>query len=218
MIVAAINRTAWHSLGRRVGAIVVEVHKTHSQGEVRLRNADPVIAPEVKFNLLSDERDLARLLFGLKLCLELIADPRMAAIRNEAFLSNAKMVQSLWKRSLRNSLRASVIALAFEARPIRKTLIGRSTIDPKALLSDPAALKQLALQRANPPHHVSCTCRMGRPGDADVVVDPDCRVVGMENLRVVDASIMPTLVRANTHVPVLMIAEKMADRIRATHR
>jgi len=53
MIVAAINRTAWHSLGRRVGAIVVEVHKTHSQGDVRLRNADPVIAPEVKFqNLL----------------------------------------------------------------------------------------------------------------------------------------------------------------------
>jgi len=216
MILAAINKTGWHALGRRVGAIVLEVHKTHSQGEVRLRNADPMSAPQVKFNLLSDERDLARLLYGLKLCLEIIADPRMAAIRNESFLSNARMVQSLWRRSLRNSLQASAIALAFEAGPIRRALIGRSKIDPKALLGDPATLRQLALQRATPPHHVSCTCRMGPAGDTGAVVDSACRVVGIENLRVIDASIMPTLVRANTHIPVLMIAEKMADRIRAT--
>src|SRR5258706_194236 len=60
----------------------------------------------------------------------------------------------------------------------------------------------------------------GSVNDAQVfhAHDTAIRVVGMENLRVVDASIMPTLVRANTHVPVLMIAEKMADRIRATHK
>jgi 5-(hydroxymethyl)furfural/furfural oxidase len=54
---------------------------------------------------------------------------------------------------------------------------------------------------------------MGNGSDRGVVVDPACRVLGIENLRVVDASIMPTLVRANTHIPVLMIAEKMADQI-----
>jgi choline dehydrogenase-like flavoprotein len=55
---------------------------------------------------------------------------------------------------------------------------------------------------------------MGSPGDRGVVVDSHCRVLGMEGLRVIDASIMPTLVRANTHIPVLMIAEKLSDEMR----
>src|SRR5688500_17106600 len=61
MVIFALNKTSWHPLGRRVGAISVVVHKTYSRGEVRLRSADPAITPQVKFNLLSDERDLARL-------------------------------------------------------------------------------------------------------------------------------------------------------------
>jgi 5-(hydroxymethyl)furfural/furfural oxidase len=59
---------------------------------------------------------------------------------------------------------------------------------------------------------------MGMPGLPDVVVDSKCRVVGMGGLRVIDASIMPTIVGANTHIPVLMIAEKMADELKADHR
>jgi choline dehydrogenase len=55
---------------------------------------------------------------------------------------------------------------------------------------------------------------MGRLNDPAAVVDSECRVIGTKMLRVVDASVMPTLVRANTHIPVLMIAEKMVDRIK----
>jgi 5-(hydroxymethyl)furfural/furfural oxidase len=62
--------------------------------------------------------------------------------------------------------------------------------------------------------HASSTCRMGAPEDRRSVVDPDCRVKGVENLRVIDASIMPITVRANTHLAVLAIAEAMADRLR----
>ena len=50
--------------------------------------------------------------------------------------------------------------------------------------------------------------------DPRSVVDPDCRVIGCTGLRVIDASVMPEVVRANTHLTTVMIAEKMADRLR----
>ena len=59
--------------------------------------------------------------------------------------------------------------------------------------------------------HPSGTCKMG--SDAMAVVDAQLRVHGIENLRVVDCSIMPTLVSGNTHAPVVMTAEKAADLI-----
>jgi len=63
-------------------------------------------------------------------------------------------------------------------------------------------------------YHPSCTCRMGSPDhDENVVVDPSCRVVGVDGLRVVDASIMPSIVTGNLNGPVIMMAEKAADII-----
>ena len=63
-------------------------------------------------------------------------------------------------------------------------------------------------------YHVSGTCRMGAASDAAAVVDPDGRAIGVEGLRIADASIMPTIVRANTHLTAVMIGEHIADRIR----
>jgi choline dehydrogenase len=62
--------------------------------------------------------------------------------------------------------------------------------------------------------HAAGTCRMGPVGHSDSVVDADCHVIGVEGLRVVDASIMPEVPRANTHLTTVMIAEHIADRIK----
>jgi choline dehydrogenase-like flavoprotein len=61
--------------------------------------------------------------------------------------------------------------------------------------------------------HISGTCKMGPSSDATAVVDQCGKVHGLEGLRVVDASIMPTLVRAPINPTVLMMGEQMADFI-----
>jgi len=63
-------------------------------------------------------------------------------------------------------------------------------------------------------YHAVGTCRMGPVDDPQSVVDPDGRVIGVEGLRVVDASIMPEVPRANTHLTTVMIAEHLAARMK----
>jgi 4-pyridoxate dehydrogenase len=63
-------------------------------------------------------------------------------------------------------------------------------------------------------HHPLGTCKMGRAGDQAAVVDPELKVLGVEALRIVDASVMPDLICGNINAPVIMVAEKAADLIR----
>ena len=70
------------------------------------------------------------------------------------------------------------------------------------------------LNAAVPMAHPVSTCAMGRADDPMAVVDAQCRVHGFDNLRVIDASVMPRIPSANTNLPTIMVAERAAEMIR----
>ena len=82
---------------------------------------------------------------------------------------------------------------------------------------DDAATDDWLFDECSDAQHASGTCRMGSADDPRSVVDTECRVIGCTGLRVVDASVMPEVPRANTHLTTVAIAERMADILRGRH-
>lgn len=80
---------------------------------------------------------------------------------------------------------------------------------PQTVSRDPADLRGAV----GDVMHICCGAPMGQPGGELAVLDPDCRVLGVDALRVIDASSMPEITRANIHLSVIMIAERMARRM-----
>ncbi len=103
---------------------------------------------------------------------------------------------------------------------LTREIFAQKAFDPyrgPELAPGPAAVSdedilEFVRSKAESAYHPTCTCKMGR--DEMAVVDPEGRVHGAENLRVIDASIMPSVVSGNTNAPTIMMAEKLADRIR----
>ncbi len=91
----------------------------------------------------------------------------------------------------------------FRAREIQPGAAVRSDEDIDAFIRD----------RVESAYHPSCTCKMGRTDDPTAVVDRETRVIGVDNLRVVDSSIMPAITTGNLNAPTIMLAEKAADHI-----
>ena len=82
--------------------------------------------------------------------------------------------------------------------------------EPGAAVKSDAELEQWIRAKCETIYHPVGTCKMGTDNDPMAVVDYRCRVRGLEGLRVVDASVMPTLVGGNTNAPTVMIAERVA--------
>jgi choline dehydrogenase len=87
-----------------------------------------------------------------------------------------------------------------------------------ARLPDGPQLDDWMRETCDDTRHTVGTCRMGFRGDPRAVVDEDCRVLGVQGLRVIDASVMPDVPRANTFLTTVMIGEHMADRVRRQAR
>lgn len=76
-----------------------------------------------------------------------------------------------------------------------------------------SAIDEFLRAKADTAYHPCGTCKMGAESDVMAVVDPSGAVYGLEGLRVVDSSIMPSIVSGNLNAPTIMIAEKLSDAI-----
>lgn len=219
MYVSVANKASWHPLGHCIASMVICVYKPYSRGWVRITNPSAGSEPNVAFNLLSDERDTMRLVDGMKLCYEILNKPNVSALAPNIFpASFSERMRRLNRRSNANWLK-SVAGKMIAAGPdiVRREFIRRIVspgVNIEALIASPETLSDWVRDRAVPFYHASGTCRMGDADDAMAVVDHRCRVHGIDGLRVVDASVMPSIPRANTNFTTMMVAEKVADQMR----
>ena len=86
-------------------------------------------------------------------------------------------------------------------------------IQPGADVTSDEAIDAFVREHAESAYHPCGTCRMGRADDPASVVDPECRVIGVDRLRVVDSSIFPRITNGNLNAPSIMVGEKAADLI-----
>jgi choline dehydrogenase len=98
------------------------------------------------------------------------------------------------------------------AQPPMQPFAG-SEILPGAEAQSDEALDEAVREHAESAYHPCGTCRMGAVDDPGAVVDPETRVIGVEGLRVADASIFPQITNGNTNAPTIMVGEKAADHI-----
>ena len=87
-------------------------------------------------------------------------------------------------------------------------------ISPGADVESDAEIDAFVREHVESAYHPSCSNRMGRVDDPMAVVDETTRVIGLDGLRIVDSSIMPSITTGNLNAPTIMLAEKAADHIR----
>ena len=146
------------------------VLRPHSRGSVGLQSRDPLDAPLIDPAFLSDDRDSALMVEGVKKLRTIMQAPALQAYRGKEIYTADIQTDAQWETYIR--------------------------------------------QRADTIYHPVGTCKMGAAHDLMAVVDPQLSVKGVAGLRVVDASVMPTLVSGNTNAATVMLAEKAADLLR----
>jgi 5-(hydroxymethyl)furfural/furfural oxidase len=209
--IQCIAKTSAYSHGDRIGIIGAALYAPLSRGSLKLQSANPDVASRINFCLLDHPADRARLAQAVVLALELAHDPAMRGIAGETFVvGSSSAVRRLNRPSVLNRLAAAALAAALDGpTPVRDWVLRRVGVHVDDDEHLPRQAPEL-LDYAAPVFHPAGTCAMGRAQNPLAVVDPHCRVRGVHGLRVADASVMPSLPRANTCLPTMMIGEHAA--------
>ncbi|WP_433850554.1 GMC family oxidoreductase [Brucella pseudogrignonensis] len=219
MHAAILARSGWHSVGNRIGSLFFWVNKSYSRGAVSLSASDAYAEPDVDFRMLNDERDLKRLKDAVRKGSTILSDPNMREFAGTVFPSSyTPRVANVATPGTWNAFqRGTLSAILDAAGPLRTVLVHTaitSGISIKSLLEDDAELTSFVRQHVGGTWHPSGTCRMGAADDPLSVTDACGKVHGIDGLRVCDASLMPVIPCANTNMPTIMIAERVADMIK----
>jgi 5-(hydroxymethyl)furfural/furfural oxidase len=218
MYINVQSKTSWSALGTRIANLAPSLWKPMGRGRVALREADHRREPLVEMNFAGHELDLERLKIGFRLAVEMLTYHKVRAMSGVTFpVKFTDRLRQLNQKTSANAMKAQAIAWLTDvapalAAPVFGTLADRK-VDLTALVKDDDALAEHIRQNVAGMFHVAGTCRMGASTDREAVVDRIGRVRGFDGLRVVDASIMPTVPRANTNIPTIMLAEKISDAI-----
>jgi 5-(hydroxymethyl)furfural/furfural oxidase len=218
-----VGRVSNWAFGTGMGMIAAALYAPRSRGSVTLRSRDPDVPPTVSQRLLTDPRDATRMVMAARLAEALIGDPAVRDCFQEAYLLPRDPPLRLINGTGATGAIKAFAAAAVLGSPatLRRAVLGRA-IQPGRLVADQNGARPLTdseiLAASGTMFHPSCTCAIGREDDRMAVVDPECRVYGVRGLRVADASVMPSVTSANTNIPTILIAERVADFIRAALR
>jgi 5-(hydroxymethyl)furfural/furfural oxidase len=208
IFISFIARTSGYPTGNRLGMVGPSIYAPFSRGTVTLDPGNLRGEPLVDFNLLSDPRDVERLTDAARFARTLLADPEVKAATYESFvLPPNPPIRLLNRPGLSSAALNHAIAAMVGLGAVARRAALRRILAPGKLLQDirdEDEFDALALAGATPMFHPTSTCAIGS------VVDPAACVYGVGKLRVIDASIMPVIPRANTNIPTIMLAEKCA--------
>lgn len=219
MHMAIVAQSAWHAVGHRIGSLVMWVNKSYARGSVRLNAKDPLAPPDVDFRLLSDRRDLERMMQAFRLAAAVLSAPSFDPIRRIVFPTfYSDRLRRIAKPGARNTLLLEAFARyvdltgAHGAEMLRR--LAARDVELSTLMTDDDALARYLAQSTTGVWHASGTARMGRTDDALAVTDPEGAVYGVEGLHVCDGALMPSIPCANLNLPIIMMAEKISDALK----
>ena len=185
MFVAGVSKSAWHAVGEQIGSLLAAVYKTFSEtGQVKLASRDWRAEPIVEFNLLSDRRDLERLMDAFR---------RLGAMQLSAALQDAtsdpfpasytERVRKIGVVTPKNKMITDVIAKLLDGPDwLRRMMIEKVIVEGyrfDELMRNDEALEDFIRKASIGVWHATCTCRMGAEDDPMAVTDTQGRVRGV---------------------------------------
>jgi len=216
----AIGRVSPRPYGAAIGMVGAALYAPKSRGRVTVDSPDVRVLPRIDFRLLSDPRDAPRFLKAARYAETLLRDPAIASTYEDAFiLPPVLSLHQFNQPGLKGALFELAAKAALASPPAVKRRLLEQVIRPGRWVGNRRGQRPVTdaeiIAAAAPMGHPTSTCSIGAPDNPMAVVDSEGRVYGVDNLRVIDASVMPAVPSANTNLPTTMVAEKMAHAIRA---